>query len=207
MVYLYGDYNNLMTYLERLHKYVDHQTKRIAAMEAIIQRLQSEVTQLKQRPTTNIERIEYKFDQLKVETLEGTLNIGLTPNNGETIEDFSISQGNMNVPDVRQTFPILNDIENDVEEYLRNQCSEFIQRIENETNRSLDAQYREFIINDIRNQIPDRIHFYLQKNQGNIQNQEELHQVIVKKVKEDIQNSIRAFMKNMPNEMKGGPSN
>ena len=34
---------------------------------------------LKEAPSTKIDRIEYKFDQLKIETLEGTLNIGLNP--------------------------------------------------------------------------------------------------------------------------------
>ena len=34
--------------------------------------------------------MEYKFDQLKVETLEGTLNIGLNPSDLQGIEDFSV---------------------------------------------------------------------------------------------------------------------
>ena len=38
--------------------------------------------------------LEYKFDQLKVETLEGTLNIGLNPSDLQGIEDFSIPSKN-----------------------------------------------------------------------------------------------------------------
>ena len=37
--------------------------------------------------------MEYKFDQLKVETLEGTLNIGLNPSDLQGIEDFSVPNG------------------------------------------------------------------------------------------------------------------
>ena len=37
--------------------------------------------------------MEYKFDQLKVETLEGTLNIGLNPSDLQAIEDFSVPNG------------------------------------------------------------------------------------------------------------------
>lgn len=45
----------------------------------IEQKLDDESNEQRSPSTIHIEKIEYKFDQLKVETLEGTLSIGLSP--------------------------------------------------------------------------------------------------------------------------------
>lgn len=55
--------------------------------------LSQELTTMRDTPKINVEKIEYKFDQLKVESLDGTLNIGLNPNSlKETIEDLAVEQ-------------------------------------------------------------------------------------------------------------------
>lgn len=210
---MYGSYYEIITYLNDLHKYVEFQNKRIEALEQQVQQFQRSIIELQQKPSTTIERIEYKFDQLKVETLEGTLNIGLNPMDGETVEDFSVSQGKMNVPDIRKTnrgeqvHPIIDSIQSEITNYLDNDCIEFIKKLENETNRPLENSYREFIIDDIRHQIPDRIRIYIQQQQGLLNSNERLQEIkenTINKVIIDVQNSITAFFTNMPNEMKGG---
>lgn len=47
---------------------------------------------IKDKPTTNIERIDYQFDQLKIERLEGTLNIGLNPSDPNSVQNFEVGQ-------------------------------------------------------------------------------------------------------------------
>ncbi|MBD8067593.1 spore germination protein GerPC [Bacillus sp. PS06] len=209
---MYTGYHEIVTYLRELHKFVEMQNRRIHSLEQKIQELQNSVQELRQRPSTNIERIEYKFDQLKVETLEGTLNIGLTPN-GENIEDFSVTQGNMNVPDMRngqqnEEYHTLHDsIHTDVVDYLDHDCYEFIREVEQQANHKLDDSYRDFIIDDIRNQIPERINYYLKQQQPLLHSADRLEEMKTKTVRtviNDIQNSIVTFMNNMPNEMKGG---
>ena len=59
-------------------------------MQKKIQSLEKQVSEFQNRPPVHIDRMEYKFDQLKVETLEGTLNIGLNPSDLQGIEDFSV---------------------------------------------------------------------------------------------------------------------
>jgi spore germination protein PC len=212
---MYTNFHEIFTYLKDLHKFVEMQNRRIQSMEMKIQELQKSLQELQQRPSTNIERIEYKFDQLKVETLEGTLNIGLTPN-GETIEDFSVAQGKMNVPDIRngqqnehlQSFH--ENIQRDVIKYLDHDCHEFIKDLQLKANHQLDDSYREFIIDDIRNQIPERIHYYLKQQQAHLHSPEKANEVqrhTVDTVIKDIQNSIVTFLNNIPNEMKGGHKN
>ncbi|MFC4322322.1 spore germination protein GerPC [Litchfieldia salsa] len=209
---MYTNFHEIFTYLRELHKYVERQNQRITTMERTIQELQRSLHDLSQRPSTTIERIEYKFDQLKVESLEGTLNIGLTPN-GENIEDFSVAQGKMNVPEMRNAQPdeylqsYHENIHKEVIQYLDNDCHEFIRNLEVQGNHNLDDSYREFIIDDIRNQIPERIHYYLKQQQANLHlpdKAKEVHHHTVDTVIKDIQNSIVTFLNNIPNEMKGG---
>ncbi|WP_078548232.1 spore germination protein GerPC [Litchfieldia alkalitelluris] len=210
---MYGSYYEIIAYLNDLHKYVEFQNKRIEALEQQIKQFQRSIIELQQKPSTTIERIEYKFDQLKVETLEGTLNIGLNPMDGETIEDFSVAQGKMNVPDIRKSnpgehvHPVVDSIQSEITNYLDNDCIEFIKKLEQDTNHPLEDSYREFIIDDISHQIPDRIKVYIQQQQGLLNSNERLQEIkenTIKKVIIDIQNSISSFFTNIPNEMKGG---
>jgi len=208
VIIIYSNYYDLNLYLQQLGQFIEYQNSRLTELELMIQQLQKELAEVKNRPATTIEKIEYKFDQLKVETLEGTLNIGLNPTNGETIEDFAVKQDKMNVKATSGTEQqVVNDINNEINRYLDQECPEFIRSMEEQNNYHLDESYRTFIIDDIRKQINDRIHYYLQQNQEQIDRSdttEELQDIITNKVKSDIQSSIQAFMTNMPDNMKGG---
>nr|WP_275695585.1 spore germination protein GerPC [Fredinandcohnia sp. SECRCQ15] len=178
-------------------------------MEKIINQLQTTVDEIKKRPSTHIDRIEYKFDQLKVETLDGTLNIGLNPTNGEQIEEFAVSQqGKTNIPDVRHIHkPVIEKIENEINEFLTNDCYHIISQLEKSEGYILAEGYSDFIIEDIRNQIHERIHYYLQQYQADLRtpvHEKEIYQSIITKVKMDIQNSITSFMNHIPDNMKEG---
>ena len=57
--------------------------------------------------------MEYKFDQLKVETLEGTLNIGLNPSDLQGIEDFSVP-GNKGTLHPKERMSMFTEIESSI---------------------------------------------------------------------------------------------
>ncbi|WP_308634540.1 spore germination protein GerPC [Paenibacillus silvisoli] len=68
---------------------------RLDEQQALIDRLNKRLEALSQRldaaeakPSYHIDTIQYHFDQLKVEKLDGTLNIGLTPPNEEQIKEI-----------------------------------------------------------------------------------------------------------------------
>ncbi|RAP78693.1 hypothetical protein DL346_06415 [Paenibacillus montanisoli] len=60
--------------IDRLNKRLEALNGRLDAAEA--------------KPSYHIDTIQYHFDQLKVEKLDGTLNIGLTPPNEEQIKEI-----------------------------------------------------------------------------------------------------------------------
>lgn len=205
---LYSYYYDISTYVRTLHQCIEQQNQRIAQLEQLIQHVQTEIEEIKKRPTTQIERIEYKFDQLKVETLEGTLNIGLNPMNGEQIEDFSVSQSKMNIPDVRHIHKdLITEIQDDIDDFLTNECPLFINNTLNQQRISLPEGQSEFIIEDIRKQINERIVYYMEQHQVELQNpinENEIYNAILSKLKADIQNTISAYVSNLPKNMKEG---
>ncbi|MGN7455526.1 spore germination protein GerPC [Paenibacillus pasadenensis] len=53
-----------------------------------MKRIESRLAELETRPSYTIEKLEYNFDQLKVEQLDGTLNIGMTAPSEAQMQEF-----------------------------------------------------------------------------------------------------------------------
>jgi spore germination protein PC len=200
--------NNYYSSYQQMYQYISSLNQRIINLEETIGNLQRELKSLKDRPSINVENIEYKFDQLKVETLEGTLNIGLNPNDLGDIEDFAVNTGSMKAP-VEIKKETRNGLLQHVENYIDQELGTIIQDNENHLNHSLDPSYYELIKKDITNQIPSRIDFYLQTI-PQVENREDgssWEEKIFEKVKSDIHKAIFTFMSQMPENMKGTNSN
>jgi spore germination protein PC len=194
----------LYDYFAKLRRYLLWQTKKIQSLEQRLLLLESQLKELEQQPHTTIERIEYKFDQLKVETLEGTLNIGITPNGvGNVIEDFAVQQKNAVVP---KPEPVLfRNIQEKVHAYLEKEAKETLKRFEEQYSHRLDDTYRHFILQDIARQVDERIRFYLHQKMNNgyvptSDNDETVVNEISQKIKMDIEQSLDLFLKHLPKQ-------
>ncbi len=159
--------NQVQYKLEQL----EHKT---AAMQQQIDQLTKRLEAAESRPQYTIENIEYRFDQLKVEQLDGTLNIGMTaPGTGNSdsllpIEQMLLPQkgqfAQMPKQPSQHSAPNNNpygQVWNNVKKYLGNEGMQFLQALENNHRLSLDSKHKEMIIQDIEKQLPARIHYYL----------------------------------------------
>lgn len=200
---MYSNNSDLQKYLQHLHNINEQQNKRIVNMEKDIKNIRQEMKKLKENKGTVVEKIEYKFDQLKVERLEGTLNIGITPNGTGEIEEYSVN-GKM-MEDV--TFPaeqkqqeVNKLIQEDINKYFSKEISSDLYNIAKVHNYPIDETYEELIINDIRKQINERIQLYLNQldKEINSENMGSIKNEVVGRIKKDINNSIEAFIKNLP---------
>ena len=70
-----NNYQSWQSWVQQVMKHMENQQQLINQLTQKIEQLQ-----MNESPKTVIEKIEYHFDQLKIDTLEGTLQIGLTPN-------------------------------------------------------------------------------------------------------------------------------
>jgi spore germination protein PC len=194
----------LYDYFAKLQRYLSWQTKKIQSLEQRLLLLEKQLKELEQQPRTTVERIEYKFDQLKVETLEGTLNIGITPNGvGNAIEDFAVQPEKTVIP---KPEPVLfRNIQEKVHAYLKKEAKETLKKFEEQYAHRLDDTYRHFILQDIARQVDERIRFYLQQKMNNgyvptSDNDETVVNEIFQKVKMDIEQSLDLFLKHLPKQ-------
>ncbi|RLQ97242.1 spore germination protein GerPC [Falsibacillus albus] len=200
---------DLYQHINQLYHYISKQTNKIKDLEDTISSIQMEIEQLKSKPSVNVERLEYKFDQLKVETLEGTLNIGLNPTDLKNIEDFAVDQQPANSESVVTPFPqgMRDNIEAAANQYVDKEIANLIQDNEEQLETHIDPQYHELIKNDIKRQLPQRISYYINVHSHPSARQqnpvEQLEEVIGQKIRADIQQAVYTFIAQLPNELKG----
>ncbi|MGM0836899.1 MAG: spore germination protein GerPC [Bacillota bacterium] len=199
--YLYESQQQMQKLLEITAK----QAKQITTLEEVLTQMQQEIIRIKEKPSMNIERIEYKFDQLKVETLEGTLNIGLTPGSAGEIEDFVVTQNNMKVPVPQRNQQLAKAIESNLRDYLTKNGHQEIRDIAKNQGKSLEEHYYDFMIQDVCKQLPKRIEHTL--NQSTTEavekglSDEKIKELAEQKLMADMQQAFTAFIQNLPNKI------
>ncbi|MDD9271048.1 spore germination protein GerPC [Paenibacillus sp. GCM10023248] len=85
---------NLITWqqwAEQVCSFIETQKRRIDELETTVKKLQSDLDALKDQKRFHIDKIEYNFDQLKVEKLDGTLTIGISPSSLDNVDDFTVN--------------------------------------------------------------------------------------------------------------------
>ncbi len=194
--------HDMMYYFQQLDAYLRSQNAKLDELTRTIQQLQKEVAQLKEKNSPSVIRNEYKFDLLKVERLEGTLNIGLNPNGSDSsIEEFAVNQ-TMDVPSPEERHPdLFTGIQQKIVHYLDDEAYEVLRGMEEKYAYPLDDPYRRFILDDVKKQIDKRIHYYVNQHKTAEMEPEqaiEIEQAVIKKVKQDIEKTCEAFIKNLP---------
>ncbi|MBA4538741.1 spore gernimation protein [Bacillus aquiflavi] len=196
-------------YVQRLYSYVTAQEKRIKKLEKTITHIINDVEEIKTKPPLQVETIEYKFDQLKVESLEGTLNVGLNPADLQGIDEFSVKQPE---PPFIGPKPIklMRELEEELFSYLEIDLPAVINDTEKQLGLNLDESYIEFIKQDIRKQLPARINHYLSEQNSELRSKdkhEKVKEATIGKVKHDIHTAVFAFLSRLPKDQKGEEDN
>lgn len=201
----------MTSHIQQLIEYTKYLERRIVDLENAQADLVQELQQLKNQSNQNkIDRVEYKFDQLKIERLEGTLNIGLSPFQGDNkgIEDFSVNQEQLDVGyEGTNGFQLCcNNVKRQINSFLTTECESVILSLEQKYQYNLDQTYRQFIIYDVQKQIDKRIEHYLksfdEKQLNHDQSyQHQAEQEVTEKVKVDIHKTLELFIQNLPKEM------
>ncbi|PEA53120.1 spore gernimation protein GerPC [Bacillus pseudomycoides] len=195
---------DLYTYLQQMQQFIQQQQEKINALETQLAQLTEQIEELKQRPSSSIGKVEYKFDQLKVENLNGTLNIGLNPftSNGEMIEDFDVATETLKVNPETQVNPdFYQDIIQEMHRYLEEEAYSRILHFEQEERTPLDDMYRQMMIDDIKQQMEHRLPYYLSQVQPHPEitsNPQYMKDVIIQAMKQDIDKAFLSFIQHIP---------
>ncbi|MFM1653393.1 spore germination protein GerPC [Brevibacillus sp. B_LB10_24] len=195
-----------MNYFHQLHGYLQEQTKQITEMNKRMKQMEQDINKLKGDASQPVVHNEYKFDLLKIERLEGTLNIGIHPKGAEkggesSIEELSVDQS-MDVPSPAGQEPNLFErIRQQIHGYMNTEAREVLRYMEDKYACPLDDVYRQFILDDVARQLDQRIHYYLNQSKPLPTEPDQLARLeeqTVQCIKEDICNTLKAFVKNLP---------
>lgn len=145
--------NPWVAFVDQLNAHLIWQNRKLLELERLLRSVAQEVAALKDQPTTRIDKIEYKFDQLKVEKLEGTLTIGITPGKG-AVDDWTVN-GVPLAPSGE-----VKEANRQVARYIDEELPDAMDRLERHHNRPISAEYRQLVIEDIRKQVDERIDYY-----------------------------------------------
>jgi len=222
-------------YVQQMSSYIQQQEERIAQLEKNVQELQKKIKELGEQPPIKIDKIEYKFEQLKIDSLDGTLNIGLNPLTPDNLEDIIInekpevtfSQGQQPQgeqpgqpggpgPQNPSLKPLNRQLEKQwvshIHETILDELNQhgfsMVQHVLDERSMMIDESYYEFILEDIKKQLQQRITFYIQQVQLEEmeRNFEQIKPQIIGKLYEDMKKGIDAFLTYLPESLKkGGP--
>lgn len=196
--------NDFYSYTVQMQRYLETQDYRIKMLENELALMKTKLAELQNKPAVNVEKIEYKFDQLKVETLEGTLNIGLNPSDLSNIEELAINSANP--PLQPYVFPNRQQFVEDVSASIAAEMDELIQDTAEQQRENLDPSFHQLIKSDIEKQLSQRVSLYLDQTSQTERSPHLLEQVkekISERIKSDITQSIRNFIQSSSNTTGG----
>ncbi len=194
---------NPYLWLNHVYRIMNMQSDKIARMENEITALKALIQTIQDTPKQSIGSIEYKFDQLKVENLNGTLVIGLRHGESGEIEDMWVADKHAeNVPvgqppngnDTRTASPSDGDsdtIRKSIYDYIRQDVADALQAQANKESVHLDAASLQSIIEDMNRQAGERIEIYRQQGGDGA--------AIARKIQRDLLVSVNSYLEYVRN--------
>ncbi|XEC93958.1 spore germination protein GerPC [Paenibacillus tarimensis] len=185
-------------YYDQLAAQLYWQAKKIEELETDLIQLKNELSEVKEQRQIHVDKIEYKFDQLKIERLEGTLNIGISPGGGKQVEEMIVEGKEMELSDPYKS-QLFQDAKDQVDGYMNSDCLRDIQNMEEKYRVIFGQEYREAIIDDLRKQIDKRIDYYInllmKDNNSGVD-----PAVVAQKVKRDMMTAIERHVMSKVNK-------
>lgn len=193
---------------QQIYAHLNWQTQRIEKLEQQVTRLQADLDAMKEtiqgQKQFHIDKIEYKFDQLKIERLDGSLSIGVNPGTFDDVEDFSVNGAAVGAK-AMQGNPVSmmqQCISGSIHDYLRHGAKEELRTTAGKLQYPLDESYEELILEDIRGQVESRIEHYIKqyRSAGFKDNLGSTQENIIQQTKRDIQTAIEAYISQLSNK-------
>lgn len=172
--------------------------QQLKQMTEQLTQLQKQIEEIKNKPPLHI---EYHFDQLKVNHLEGTLNVGLTPQGVQGIESFEAPDpASMQVAptEPEEEAPPIRSLQTEVESYMKDKSADLLISLERQYAVSLEEEHRSRVIDDVRKQLDERVHYYARTSsypsKGTEEDVQKWKDSIKDKAYRDIQGAFSAYL-------------
>ncbi|WP_282941996.1 spore germination protein GerPC [Paenibacillus sp. RC67] len=193
MIYDWQEWNQ---YFQNLHHYIRAQSEKVAELEKTLFSVKQELNTLKEQRRIHIDKIEYKFDQLKVEKLDGTLNIGITP---QSVEDMAVGADPDKKDSIMPVSELQESVQKDLHQYLHKEVPQQMDQIQQKAGFTLDPWHRKMIMDDLNKQMKERMMYYLQEmeNGATLDQMDSIKDSVLFRTKADIQQAVDLYFVKM----------
>ncbi|RRJ65827.1 hypothetical protein EHV15_25095 [Paenibacillus oralis] len=183
-----GHYPN--HWLDQINHALRWQYDKLFLLENEMSALKKQLQALQSMPRQHVEKIDYNFEQLKVENLNGTLIIGISPNDQGTIEDLSVAGKQTEDVSLGQdpgdpTKSSIQTIKIEMQRYIKEDIATLLAEKANHRNLNLTADQLQKIMDDMSRQIEDRLAFYMAQLQEDA-NVHDQHEQVERRLKDDL---------------------
>ncbi|WP_158606607.1 spore germination protein GerPC [Paenibacillus ginsengarvi] len=180
------------SYFQQLNAYLNAQAQKVQELERRVGQLQQELEALKKQRGVTVEKIEYKFDQLKIEKLDGTLHIGISPDLSKSIEDLSVGGQSLQMTDAKTD--MRSPVRIAIDSFLDDECPRLIRELQASKRLTLGDTYADVMIQDMKNQVDGRISYYTQTISDDASSGGDKSPLIINKIKSDITVAIERHL-------------
>lgn len=176
--------------------------------------IERQLTEVKARKPLHI---EYHFDQLKVNELKGTLNVGLSPQGVQGIDSFETPQVNGlqqadSGPETSADQPPLADLMRSMDNYMALEAPVYLARLAQQFGAELDGDHRIRLLSDVKNQLKDRVKYYANTSaypaDGSDEERQLWHRFVLERTTKDVRDALMTYMSKwktgMDNQLDGG---
>lgn len=173
--------------------------QKLRELEDQVEALQKQLNDTLKTPEVHY---HYSFDQLKIERLEGTLNIGMpSQSDASSLDDFTVEDQSIHAPSASggplPATPLNRIIENELIQYTeqiltaRKQSDEWVM---------MPHDMEQLIINDIKQQLPERIAYYMKRAANGAMSEEDAKATALQACKKDIDKALKLFLSKQMNK-------
>jgi spore germination protein PC len=160
---------------------------------------------LKNKPPVHV---EYHFDQLKVSRLEGTLNIGLTPQGVQSMEDLDLpvpgtwTSASAPVPGAQdEAMQRIRGLQTEAAEDVDRNLPAALRRLADQMKAPIDEPHIRLIVDDIKKQLNSRVQYYARTlpypEQGSEEERTGWSRTVLDKTKRDVEIAISQYLHNL----------
>lgn len=168
---------------------------RLQAAEGRLLSIEQQLAGLEDRPSTRIDKIEYRFEQLKVDTLAGTLQIGLAQGAEGLIEDLAAGQTvcqDVLLTPGEQGEPYVS-MNRALEDYMGAELYRDIDDAAAGAGARMDPVQREAVAEDLKSQIRRRSQVYMKEIPAKEGADGGAVAAVLERVRKDVRSGLKVF--------------
>jgi len=173
----------------------------IRRLEERLHQAEKQLEELRARPPLHV---EYHFDQLKVNELKGTLNVGLSPKGAQGIDMLELPEGlgpvGMWGETAQPVFGVgpIPQLQQEMQDYMDREGPGLLAELERQRGLALDEAHHLRLINDIKSQLNARVHYYGKTTPypaaGSEEEKEEWRKSVTERTLRDVRTALGTYL-------------